>query len=238
MLLYTKYTLSNSIILFLMKIIEEVVAATILFLWVIFVVTILTRKLYDWMKTCGLEDNVSIYYNRKIIHIFAGGVYAVLVPFVFTTFFFPFIMSILLTIFTYIPHKIKKIMYWFQTEENMYEVSFTIMWGTIITLGWFLSNGDFLIGVLPVLFMSIGDAVTGLVRNFLYRKRTKSWWGNIVMAIICIPIGSILGLLGIFAAVVVSIIEHYEFHPIDDNITVPLVSFILLILAKYSPIQL
>jgi dolichol kinase len=33
-----------------------------------------------------------------------------------------------------------------------------------------------------------------------------------------------------------SFIEHYEYKPIDDNITVPLVSFVILMLAKtYAP---
>ena len=35
---------------------------------------------------------------------------------------------------------------------------------------------------------------------------------------------------------VASFIEHYEYKPIDDNITVPLVSFVILMLAKtYAP---
>jgi phytol kinase len=114
----------------------------------------------------------------------------------------------LLAIFIYIPHRIGKIMYWFQTQENMYEVSFCIMWGVIISLGWWLSQGNFWFGILPVLFMSVGDAVTGVVRNYIYKKRTKSWWGNLAMAAFSITVGTTLGQAGMIAGAVASFIER------------------------------
>ncbi|MCW4020185.1 MAG: dolichol kinase [Candidatus Bathyarchaeota archaeon] len=216
--------------------IEEIAATVLLFGWVIFVATVLTKSIYEWMRKRGTEHNVAVYYNRKILHILAGGFCAVVVPFVFKTAFFPFVMAMLLAAFIYTPHKIGKIMYWFQTEENKYEVSFCIMWGTIITLGWLFSGGEFWIGVLPALFMSVGDAVTGIVRNFLYKKRTKSWWGNLTMALFSMFVGAALGVGGILAGAAASIVEHFEFPPVDDNITVPSISFLILILAKvYAP---
>ena len=216
--------------------VEESAAAALLFSWVIFVATILTRRLYGWMKSRGVEHNVAVYYNRKVIHMLAGGLVAAIVPFVFKTSFYPLVMAMLLAVFIYTPHRLGKIMYWFQTEENMYEVSFCIMWGIIIALGWFFSGGDFLFGILPVLFMSVGDAVTGIVRNVLYRRRTKSWWGNLVMALFSVSVGTLLGFAGVLAGAVASFVEHFEFPPIDDNVTVPLVSFLILILAKlYAP---
>ena len=216
--------------------VEEVVATVLLFSWVIFVATILTKTLYGWMRKRGVDHYVAIYYNRKVIHMLAGGVCAVIVPFVFRTAILPFIMAMLLAVFIYTPHKLGKIMYWFQTKENTYEVSFCIMWGIIITLGWWLSNGDFWFGILPVLFMSIGDAVTGILRNYIYRKRTKSWWGNLAMALLTMTMGTTLGPAGVFAGGVASFVEHYEFNPIDDNVTVPLVSFLILMFAKiYAP---
>jgi len=212
---------------------EESIATALLFSWVIFVAMVLTKYLYKWMKDRGVEHNVAVYYNRKIIHMLAGGLVATLVPFVFKTSLLPFAMAMLLAIFIYTPHKMGKIMYWFQTEDNMYEVSFAIMWGIIISLGWLFSGGDFWFGVLPVLFMSVGDAVTGVVRNAIYKKRTKSWWGNLVMALFSIFLGATLGFAGILAGAAASVVEHFEYRPIDDNVTVPLVSFVILILAKF-----
>lgn len=214
----------------------EISVTMVLLAWVVFLVTFLTKKTYLFMMKKGLPDNVAIYYNRKIIHILAGGLVAVIIPYVFSTPLLPLVMALLLGVFTYIPHRIGRLMYWFQVEKNMYEVSFCIMWGVIITLGWIVSNGNYWIGVLPVLFMSVGDAVTGLIRNTLFKKRTKSWWGNLAMATVSIPMGGILGIAGIIAGALASIIEHFEYHPIDDNITVPLSSFIILTLAMiYAP---
>ena len=216
--------------------IEELVATVLLFTWVIFVATVLTKSFYKWMKTRGVEHFVAAYYNRKVIHIFAGGLCAVLISFVFETPLLPFIMAMLLAVFLYIPHKIGKIMYWFQTEDNMYEITFCIMWGIVLSLGWTVSGGNFWFGILPVLFMAVGDAITGVVRNILYKRRTKSWWGNLAMALFSIPVGATLGVAGVLAGAIASFVEHFEFKPIDDNITVPLISFLFLTSAKlYAP---
>jgi len=214
---------------------EEVLATVLLISWVVFVVTVLTKNLYGWMRSRGVEHNAAVYYNRKVMHLLAGGLCAVAVPFIFKTPFLPFVMAMLMALFTFIPHKINKVMYWFQTEENAREVSFCITWGAIITFGWFVS-GDLWFGAVPVLFMSVGDAVTGIVRNLIYGKRTKSWWGNLTMAIFSVSIGAALGVAGILAGGVASFVEHFEFNPIDDNIIVPLVSFLILTFAKiYAP---
>lgn len=110
------------------------------------------------------------------------------------------------------------------------------MWGVILTLGWIVSGGNFWFGVLPILFMAVGDAVTGVVRNALYKRRTKSWWGNLAMAAFSIPAGVILGIAGVIAGAIVSVVEHFEFGPIDDNITVPSISFLILVIASfYAP---
>jgi len=208
---------------------EEMIATLLLLSWVAFVVMVLTKALYNWMRSRGVEHTVAVYYNRKVMHILAGGLCAALVPFIFKTALLPFMMAMLLAIFMFVSHKVNRVMYWFQTEENIYEVSFCIMWGTTIALGWFVS-GDLWFGAIPVLFMSVGDAVTGVVRNLIYGRRTKSWWGNLIMAIFSMSIGAALGVAGILAGGAASFIEHFEFNPIDDNIIVPLVSFLILAL--------
>ena len=214
---------------------EEVFATVLLSSWVLFVATVLTKTLYGWMRSRGVEHELAVYYNRKVIHLLAGGLCAVAVPFAFKTPFLPFMMAMLMVIFTFMPHKINRVMYWFQTEENTFEVSFCMMWGAIITLGWFVS-GDLWFGAVPVLFMSVGDAATGIVRSLIYGRRTKSWWGNLTMAAFSVSIGAALGLAGILAGGVASFLEHFEFNLIDDNVIVPLVSFLILAFAKiYAP---
>jgi hypothetical protein len=207
--------------------IEEILYALILLSWVNIVVLYITKKLYIFMRNKGYNHHVAVYFNRKIIHVLAGGLVAVLVPFLFKSFILPLSLGILFAVVTYIPHKTGKLMYWFQDPENYYEVNFCIVWALIITLGWIIF-GRPEIAIIPVLFMAFGDAATGFVRNLMFKRRTKSWWGNLAMAAVSIPIGSLIGIAGIVAAIFASFIEHYEFKYIDDNITVPLVSFIII----------
>ena len=87
-------------------------------------------------------------------------------------------------------------------------------------------------GILPILFMSIGDAITGIVRNVLYKKRNKSWWGNLAMASFSMIIGTMMGFAGILAGAAASLIEHFDFKPIDDNVLIPITSLSILLLAK------
>ena len=204
----------------------EILYASALLLWIIFLVTFLTKKIYHHYVSKGIKERVVVYYNRKLIHIFAGGLVAFLTPFIFTDVYIPFAMSIILAIVSYLPYKIGKINYWYQVPENKFDVHFCIMWGLSILFGKLIFN-NWWVGVVPVLYMSIGDAVTGIVRNYIFGKRTKSWWGNLAMLAVCVPIGLTLGLKGVLAAIVASILEHYEYKWIDDNIIVPLVSFLL-----------
>jgi hypothetical protein len=112
-----------------MLIFNELAAAIMLFFWVVFVTVFLTKKLYYLMKKKGIEHYVAVYYNRKVIHVFAGGICAYLVPIFFSSYIYPFTISLFLAFFTYIPHKFGRLLYWFQTEDNLYEVSFAFMWG-------------------------------------------------------------------------------------------------------------
>ncbi|MGC8975066.1 MAG: dolichol kinase, partial [Thermoprotei archaeon] len=89
--------------------------------------------------------------------------------------------------------------------------------------------------LIPVLFMSFGDAATGVVRNLIYRKRTKSWWGNLAMFLVCLPIAYyFVGPWGIPVAALSSYIEHYEFNPIDDNILISTTAFLTLLILSYT----
>ncbi len=220
----------------------EVLCTLALFAWVIVVVHPISLSLYNAMVKRGVKREKAVYYIRKVIHIAAGGFVALLVPFLYNTPLLPSTLAIVLAILTYIPHRRGKLMYWFQVEDNIYEVHFCIMWGIVIALAWLLfgMNRDaYWYGVIPVAFMAFGDGVTGLVRNKLYGHRTKSWKGNIAMLLVTIPIGALIGLAGIIAAFVASIIEHFEIPGIiDDNITVPLASFIVIIVLNHIPLPM
>lgn len=206
---------------------EEVGYALVLLVYVLAVVGI-TKILYDMMRRRGLPHNVAVYYNRKVIHIFAGGVAALLVPELFTTPTIPLVLALLLTVLVYIPHRTGKLMYWFQVEDNMFEVNFTLMWGLAVFLLWALFQNPY-IAIVPPAFMAFGDAATGVARNALFKRRTKHWVGNIAMAAVTIPLGYMYaGVPGTLAGVLASFVERYEFPPIDDNVLITLVSIAVL----------
>jgi len=211
--------------------VQEGLIAIIMFIYVLGIVYG-TRYTYNLFMSRGFPHNVSAYYNRKIIHIFAGGVITLLFPVFFTAVTIPMILVSVIALITYLPHRMGKLLYWFQVKENMYEVNFVIAWGIAIGLAWFLF-GDPIYGVIPAAFMSFGDAITGIVRNAIFKRRTKHWIGNIAMVLVCIPIGYYYAnMTGVVAACVASIVERFEFKPIDDNILITFTSLITLILLR------
>jgi phytol kinase len=203
------------------------------------IIVFLTKATLTAMQKRGMEKTNAVFYNRKIVHAAAGGVGALIVPYLFDSWIYPLGISLVLTLFTALPHVKGKCMDFVQTKENWNDVKFTLMWGVSLTVLWILLKDPF-IAVIPALFISFGDAITGFVRNALYEKRTKRPIGNIFMLIVCIPIGywvtSIaahpIPLWGVLAAIVASFVEHYEFSPIDDNILITVSAMLILIIGS------
>jgi hypothetical protein len=183
----------------------------------------------------GVKKNDAIYYNRKLVHILAGGIIALFVP-LFLTPLFPFFSGIILAIFTYYSHRKNHMLYWFQNNKDFNDVSFCLMWGFTVFILWTITGSPW-ISIIPITFMAFGDGITGIVRNAMFKKRTKHPLGNLYMFGICAPIGfifaqlsSISGMIiwAIISAAVASIVERYEFGAIDDNILITISSSIIL----------
>jgi phytol kinase len=205
---------------------------------VIYVVAIVsaTKSTYKLMKKRGLDETVAVYYNRKIVHMATGGVIALLVPILFDSWIYPLATSSALTLITILIRIKGQSLNHMQTKENWNESTFTAMWGLSIAILWILFN-DPVLAIIPALFIAFGDAVTGLVRNALYKKRTKKPIGNVFMLIVCVVIGYYFAsiavkpipLWGVLAAVAASIVERFEIGPIDDNILITITAMIILI---------
>ena len=202
-------------------------------------IVVLTKYTYRFMKNRGVTKSVAVYYNRKIIHMITGGIIALLVPFIFDSWIYPLATSLVLTGITIVPRLRGQSIDFIQTKENWNDSKFTLMWGLSIAILWILFNDPFL-AVIPALFIAFGDALTGLVRNAIYKKRTKKPIGNIFMLIVCAVIcyyyASIavkpIPLWGVFAAIVASIVERFEIGPIDDNILITITAIIILIIGS------
>ncbi|MCE4625492.1 MAG: dolichol kinase [Desulfurococcales archaeon] len=198
----------------------------------VLIIVYTTKPVYDILRRRGTPHNVAVYYNRKIIHILAGGVVAFLVPFLFSGPLIPMLMAFMLGAFLYYWHWKGRLLYWFQTEENMYEVNFTIAWGLSLFLLWTLTDNA-KISVVPAVFIAIGDGVTGIIRNAVFARRTKHWLGNIGMLAVVVPLGyALAGGLGAVAGVLASIVERFEFPPIDDNLLVAFTSLAVLLIPR------
>ena len=208
-----------------------------LFIWVFFVIKYLSRWIYNFAVKKGYPPDSATYFGRKIVHLFGAGFVTLSIPFLFREPFLPFLSAVILAIYTWLPHKKDKLYPWFQIKNDLKVTNFSIMWGLSILIGWFFDK-TFWLGVIPALFMSFGDGVSGIVRNLKYKKRVKAWEGSLAMFVCCALIGGLkMGLGGIIAAILATVIEKVvpvDSNILDDNILIPLVSFLTLIFFKFK----
>ena len=210
-----------------------------------FTVFYLTKHLYRYMIRRHFDEKVVVYYNRKLIHIFAGGIIVLMVPFVFSSPWFPLFSGIVMAFIVFIAHRAGNSFYWFQTEKNLNDVSFCFMWGIAIFILWQIfeisgyGEGAKWVAIIPPAFIAFGDGITGIIRNLAFKERKKHWIGNIYMLGVCIPIGYYfatysgvegLAVWGVIAAIIASIFERYEFGIIDDNVLIAGSATIILLL--------
>ena len=137
-------------------------------------VSLMTKKTFDFMVSRGIKKVDAIYYNRKLVHILAGGVIALFVPF-FPNPIFPLISGIILAIFTYYSHKKDQMLYWFQNSKDFNDVSFCLMWGFTVFILWTLTGNPW-ISIIPISFMAFGDGITGIVRNKTPLRKSLYVW--------------------------------------------------------------
>jgi len=207
-------------------IMADVPVTIILLVWMGFVLLFASRWLYNYVVKRGWEPKRGTYLGRKFVHIFGAGLVAVVLPFEFHEPYFPFGLAMLLALMTYTLHRMNRVMYWFQDPANFSETYFALTWGTAVILTW-LVDKTFLLAVVPTLFMAWGDGVTGVVRNLIYKKRTKAWEGSLAMLLVCISVGALMGVAGMVAGVAATAVERFE--GLDDNISIPLVSLGVLV---------
>ncbi len=198
-----------------------------------------TKWVFELMMARNMKENVAIYYNRKILHMFCGGLIGMMAPSILSEPIYALYIGILFTIITYIPYYTGHLLYWVQTKDNKNDVNFCFMAGVSVYILWELL-GDPYLAIIPLLFMAFGDGVTGIARNIKFGYRTKNPIGNVFMAIVCIPMGYYLGGLsdpalpiwGVIAAIVATIVERYEYGPIDDNILITVSATIVLLVGN------
>lgn len=214
----------------------EVLWGIALTAWVGFVTVYLSRQ---------VERRTNKYVARKFIHMAGGGVVALLAPYIFSSPLIPIVSSFLLMGVLLTVRLKGEGFSWFQDRDNYGEVFFTFSFGMLLLLLWFLDptywgTKYILVGIIPLLFMSFGDGITGVVRNYVYRRHVKGFWGSVAMFLVSSAIGYAylsaygVGVYGVLAALVATLVEAQPL--LDDNLAVPFSSAFVLGLLLNFPI--
>lgn len=207
---------------------QILIITSLLLIWNLVVIHYLAKLAYNFAKK--YKDIPAAYVGRKIVHLFGGGITALLIPIFYEGYYFLVTLSAFgLALYSLFRRKYG-LMYWFQIKENRYEVNFALAYGIILLVGVFL--GNLWIGLIPILFMSFGDSATGLIRAVTQKRHAKSWEGSIAMFLICSLIGfAILGIYGIIVGLIATLVE--KIPKIDDNVTVPVVTALLIFIPEF-----
>ncbi len=197
----------------------------LLLLWNLVVIHYLAKWAYKIVR--NYKDIPAAYVGRKIVHLFGGGITALLIPVFYEGYYVLVTMAAFGLAVYLLLRRRYGFMYWFQIEANRYEVHFALAYGTVLLVGVLL--GNLWVGLLPVLFMSFGDSATGLVRAVTQKRHVKSWEGSVAMLLVCSTIGFLS--IGVFGVVVGSVAALAEKIPgTDDNITVPMITAVVVYL--------
>ncbi len=175
------------------------------------------------------------WVNRKLIHF--STVPAVLAYlYLFKTPVVWFLASLALTLVTLYPHLRNKEFSWFQIRHNYGEVYFCLMYMLLGTLFFYTARW---LAAMAMLFLAVGDGVTGITRFYVLRRHReaieayeastprvrrlcKSFAGTLAFILSGLVIGyAFLGVLGGAVAVAAAAAEKQPY--IDDNIAIPLV---------------
>jgi len=207
-------------------VISDMLRALPLAAWVLFVIHGLSRWSYQWASR-RWGEGVGVYFARKVIHMAAGGLVALLVPYLFREPIVPAILGVALAVYVYLPHRTGRLYTWFQDPSNISEVYYCLAWALAVLIAW---PFNVWIAVYPLFLMSFGDGVTGIIRGIRQRRRVKSWDGSLGFLAVSAPVGYLLfGPVGAAVAAVAMLLEKWGI--VDDNISVPLASLALLLAA-------
>jgi dolichol kinase len=186
-----------------------------------------------------VSERFGTYMARKSIHLLSAGVSILLAPFVFTDWQMPLVLGTLMVAFTVSGH-LRKPFKWFQIRHNFADIYFTVACTALLVGFWYIDSGWVWVGILSALFLAWGDGLTGIVRNIVYKKRSKGIWGNIAMLLVCLIISFFMngrvGWAGLIGAVFASVVEKFE--RIDDNISIPFGSAILMTILRLFALAL
>lgn len=189
-----------------------------------------------WVSNIFYDYKLPNYLSRKIGHL-GGGVGFLLCALLFDSWFWPLVLASGFTIMLFGARFIKADMFrgvgGTGRPMAFAEVWFPLVSVISIAVGWAWLDNRWL-AILPTLYMSFGDAVTGLTRSVVYHREFKGNMGSVAMFVICILLAWILYepfWIAAVGAVVATLIERFtpmSHGWIDDNWTIVISSLLVM----------
>lgn len=186
------------------------------------------------------DYNVPQYISRKLGHL-GGCVGFLLCPLLFSTFWWPLILTTGFTILLLYARLFKPKTFrgvgGSGRPQALAEIHFPATGIVLIGVLWGILGEPWL-AVVPLCFMGGGDAITGLIRSKVYGREVKGNWGSLGMLVTCLILAYFIqpywvGVLGALTAVAAERFTKTTKY-VDDNLTIPLASaFVMALLHIY-----
>ncbi len=175
------------------------------------------------------------YVSRKVGHGI-GGVAYLISSYVFSTSWWPIILSSGFCLLLLIPRLLKgpQTFRGVARGTTLAEIWFPVSGTITLIVGWAFLNQP-AVSIACILMMAWGDLVTGLCRQRIYKKAVKGVWGSLAMLITCLIIGWCF-IQPISLAIAVAIgatlaewacgdVSKIKFlRRVDDNLAIPIIS--------------
>jgi len=174
------------------------------------------------------------YLSRKLGHL-GGCVGFLLCPLLFSSFWWPFILTTGFTILLLYARMFRPTTFrgvgGSGRLEALAEIHFPATGIVLIGICWGLLGEPWL-AIVPLCFMGGGDAVTGLIRSKVYGKEVKGNWGSLGMLVTCLILAYFIypywiGAVGAITAVIAERFTKTRKY-VDDNLTIPLSSALVM----------
>jgi len=186
------------------------------------------------------DYNIPQYISRKLGHL-GGCVGFLLCPLLFSSFWWPLILTAGFTVLLgyariFRPSTFRGVG-GSGRPEALAEIHFPATGIITIGVGWGLLGEPWL-AIIPLCWMGAGDALTGLVRSKIYHREVKGAWGSLAMLLTCLLFAYFITpyWIGAIGAIIVTMVEKLTptSHLIDDNLTIPLIGFVVLLGGLWS----